>query len=53
MLRSAGIDCVVSGDDVGGMRPDVGFVTGARLLVRELDEEDAKELIRQVEPDAV
>jgi hypothetical protein len=46
-LASAGIVALIQSDSVGGMRPHVGFATGGyRLLVREEDEDDAREILR-------
>jgi hypothetical protein len=50
MLRSAGLDVLVSHDDAGGARPDVGFITGSRLKVRASDESSARDLIAGAEP---
>lgn len=50
MLQANGIDAVLSADDAGGTRPDVGFVQGTRVLVRASDEEDARALIDDPEP---
>jgi hypothetical protein len=45
MLQANGLDAVLSTDDAGGARPDVGFVQGTRVLVRSSDEDDARRLI--------
>jgi hypothetical protein len=47
-LTSAGIRAFVQVDDMGGMRPDVGFTTGgARLMVSRDDAERAALLIAE------
>ncbi len=33
-LESAGVECFLSGDDCGGMRPALTFVNGIKLIVR-------------------
>jgi hypothetical protein len=45
MLRSSGIDAVLSSDDADGWYPQVGFVQGYRVLVLASEEADARELI--------
>jgi hypothetical protein len=45
MLQANGVNAVLSSDDVGGTRPDIGFVQGTRVLVEESDEDDARTLI--------
>lgn len=50
MLRANGIDAILSTDDAGGARPDVGFVQGTRVLVPTSDEDDARKLIDDPEP---
>jgi hypothetical protein len=50
MLHANGIDAVLSADDAGGARPDVGFVQGTRILVRSTDEADARLVIDEAEP---
>jgi len=43
-LRSAGIHSLISADDAGGIRPDLGR-RGVRLMVRSEDAEEAATLI--------
>ena len=43
-LRSAGIHSLISADDAGGIRPDLGR-RGIRLMVRAEDAEEAAALI--------
>ena len=50
MLQANGIEAVLSSDDAGGARPDVGFVQGTRILVRADDEADARRAIDEAEP---
>jgi type III secretory pathway lipoprotein EscJ len=50
LLQANGLDAVLSADDAGGTRPDVGFVQGTRVLVRASDLDDAKRLIDEAEP---
>ncbi len=49
MLRANGIDASLSSDDVGGLRPDVGFVQGTRVLVDASDVDDARRLIEDAQ----
>ena len=49
-LASAGIDAIIQGDSVGGMRPHVAWASGGfKLLVREEDLAIAKELLEPSE----
>lgn len=50
MLQAHGIEAILSADDAGGTRPDVGFVQGTRVLVRSSEEDDARRLIDDSEP---
>ena len=51
-LQTAGIDAMIRADSVGGMRPHVAWASGGyKVLVREEDEEAAREVLRPVEPD--
>jgi hypothetical protein len=50
MLNANGVDAVLSSDDAGGARPDVGFVQGTRILVRASDEDEARRIIDEAEP---
>lgn len=47
-LAAAGIDAMVSADDVGGVRPDLG-TRGIRVLVRAEDREEATAILNAVE----
>lgn len=49
MLQANGIEAILSTDDAGGARPDVGFVQGTRVLVPSSDESDARQLIDDAE----
>lgn len=46
-LASAGIQCFLSGDDCGGMRPALSFVNGIKLIVRAEDSRRAIEILSQ------
>lgn len=47
LLEDSGINSVISADDCGGLRPDIGFSTGnVSLLVGKDDYEKAKEILR-------
>ncbi len=48
-LEAAGIESMVSADDAGGMRPNL-WLSGVRLLVRESDAADARELLNPPNP---
>ena len=48
VLRSDGIEVMVSTDDAAGAAPHIGFAQGTRLLVRAEDAERARELIANV-----
>lgn len=50
MLRSSGIDAILSSDDADGWYPQVGFVQGYRVLVLASEEAEAKELMAEAEP---
>ncbi|PYT82865.1 MAG: hypothetical protein DMG40_04360 [Acidobacteria bacterium] len=54
MLESAGIDAMILADTVGGMRPHVAWSgLGFRVLVREEDEIDARQLLQPPESELV
>lgn len=44
-LETHGIDSFVSADDGGGTRPYLQLATGVRLMVRETESKQAKEII--------
>jgi Putative prokaryotic signal transducing protein len=46
-LESAGIQCFLSGDDCGGMRPALTFVNGIKLIVRADDATRATEILSE------
>lgn len=48
-LESAGIHANISSDDEGGMLPALGVQNGARLLVADEAEQQAKEILAQVD----
>lgn len=51
LLQAHGIHAYVSGDDAGGMRPDIAFgIGGTALVVDDEDLEDALALLDGVPP---
>lgn len=50
MLEAAGIHAVVTADDAGGMRPELAFSRGVRLLVAVEEVERASTLLAAQEP---
>ena len=44
-LEENGIPSTIQGDDAGGMRPDLAFMTGVRLLVEAPRAERAQALL--------
>ena len=47
-LESNGIECLISKDDCGGMKPCLQFTTGIRVMVPETDAEAAKAILEQL-----
>ena len=45
MLEEEGIECYVSSDDTGGMRPHLQLTLGVRLIVMEKDLQRALEIL--------
>jgi hypothetical protein len=45
-LEAAGIDCMLTRDDCGGMEPPLSMVQGIKLLVRAADSERAAAVLR-------
>ena len=45
LLDAAGIHCMLSRDDFGGMRPDLDIPRGIQLLVRSKDSKAAEEVL--------
>ena len=45
VLNTNSIDCYVSADDSGGVRPDQTFLMGVRIMVKETDAEKAIEIL--------
>lgn len=45
LLDAAGIHCMLSRDDLGGMRPDLDITRGIKLLVRSKDSKTAEEIL--------
>jgi hypothetical protein len=50
VLQSRGVDAMLSADDAGGWRPDVGFVTGTLIYVRASDEKFARWVLETAQP---
>ncbi len=48
-LNEAGINCLVSGDNEGGMAPNLSLTSGIRILVNEIDLEKAIEVLKAME----
>ena len=44
-LEAHGIKAAVSADDGGGIRPELAFVLGVRLLIKKENEERALEIL--------
>jgi hypothetical protein len=44
-LQAADIECLVSGDDCGGMRPSLSFTQGIKLVVRSVDADRASKVL--------
>jgi len=44
-LEAAGIECVISADDCGGLRPALSFTQGIRLVVKVRDAARADEIL--------
>ena len=44
-LQDAGIDCMISGNDLGGLAPSLPMSRGVKLLVRAEDAEDAAKVL--------
>jgi hypothetical protein len=50
-LEENGIAALIQADDAGGMRPDLAFMTGIRLLVETRHAARARELLDGLEDD--
>ena len=48
-LESNGIDCLLSKDDCGGMRPYMQFTTGIRITVKESEVTRAQEILAELD----
>jgi hypothetical protein len=48
-LEDAGIDCYLSGDNAGAMRPNLIFTQGINLIVFQKDAELAEEILKEEE----
>jgi hypothetical protein len=44
-LSAAGIESMISADDVGGLRPHLSLGSGVRLLVRATDVDEANKVL--------
>lgn len=44
-LEAFGIDCMISRDDCGGLRPHLAFAGGLRLVVRAEDAQSAADVL--------
>jgi Putative prokaryotic signal transducing protein len=51
-LESNGIQCFLSGDDCGGLRPALTFTNGIKLIVRADDVGRAEEIINEEAQDS-
>jgi hypothetical protein len=49
-LEAAGIECFISTDDAGGLRPDLATRFGVRLVVRQSQAEEAAGILRGAAP---
>lgn len=45
-LTARGLDALVEGDNCGGMRPHFDYSIGVKVLVREQDQDQARDLLR-------
>ncbi|MCK4329836.1 DUF2007 domain-containing protein [candidate division WOR-3 bacterium] len=45
LLKSSGIEVFIRRDDFGGLGPHLTFARGIKLLVRNEDEEEARQLL--------
>jgi len=45
VLEAAGIECITSADDCGGMRPSLSMTQGIRLVVKSGDAGRAEEVL--------
>lgn len=50
LLKSSGIRAFMRRDDFGGMGPHLAFVRGIKLLVKNEDEENARQLLSGLNP---
>jgi hypothetical protein len=49
-LQAAGIDCIISRDNCGGMEPQLSLVQGIKLLVRSDDAQRAAAILADEAP---
>ena len=48
-LEDQGIQAVISGDDAGGMRPELAMTLGIKVLIHGDNLESAKKLLKELE----
>lgn len=48
-LKESGIECIKSGDDAGGLRPELTFTRGVRILCLGSDEKRARQLLEELQ----
>ena len=49
VLAANGVDALIASDDAGGVRPELAFFRGVKLLVREEDALKAEEIFQALE----
>jgi hypothetical protein len=49
VLVANGVDALIASDDAGGVRPELAFLRGVKLLVREEDAPKAQEIFQALE----
>jgi len=47
-LKKSGIQCIKSGDDAGGLRPELTFTRGIRILCLATEEGRARKLLEEL-----
>lgn len=48
-LKANGIECLITGDDCGGMLPPLDLISGVKLVVEASQEAQAREILAAVE----
>ena len=51
LLKEQGLNVLVQSDDCGGIRPDLAFTRGIRILVRKIDLSRAQEILEVLKKD--